>query len=73
MGKKARNAGKKVSKTCDKPATTKSVCPTGGRITLVERWIDSDIDIDLYRPLNKKERAMMARHRNGFVANVHTV
>ena len=25
MGRKARNAGKKASKTCNKPATTKSV------------------------------------------------
>ena len=35
MGKKARNAGKKPSKTCDKLATAKSVNPNGkiGRVS----------------------------------------
>jgi len=37
MGKKSRNAGKKSSKTCDKPATAKSMhCKKGG-ITWIKK------------------------------------
>lgn len=36
MGKKAKNAGKKASKTCDRPATEKSVHCKKGVIKKVE-------------------------------------
>ena len=32
MGQKSRNAGKKKSKTCDKPATSKSICGRGLKV-----------------------------------------
>ena len=36
MGQKAKNAGKKQSKTCNKLATCKSVSYTGGRPRVLE-------------------------------------
>jgi len=37
MGKKARNAGKKSSKTCDKPATAKSMHCQKGKINWIKK------------------------------------
>jgi|TARA_R100000479_G_scaffold176230_1_gene129732 hypothetical protein len=37
MGKKARNAGKKSSKTCDKPATAKSMHCKKGEINWIKK------------------------------------
>jgi len=45
MGQKAKNAGKKQSKTCNKPATSKSVSYTGGRAKVVKKsYVYSLID-----------------------------
>jgi len=41
MGKKARNAGKKSSKTCDKPATAKSSHCKGTKA----KWLNKAIRI----------------------------
>ena len=37
MGQKAKNAGKKISKTCDKLATDKSIKATGKKKHLISR------------------------------------
>ena len=43
MGQKAKNAGKKQSKTCNKLATCKSVSYTGGRPRVVKKTYVYDL------------------------------
>ena len=51
MGQKAKNAGKKNSKTCNKLATTKSVNCSGGRMKL--KCIESHFAIHTFPEENK--------------------
>jgi len=45
MGQKAKNSGRKKSKTCDKLADTKSVKATGCRLKIIDVEPDNEADI----------------------------
>lgn len=70
MGQKAKNAGKKVSKTCDKLATAKSINPTGCRLKTVEiiandlNHIEAERELDNIRKTHHSKRFSGVRPLN---------
>tara|TARA_R110002020_G_scaffold474331_1_gene705342 strand:+ start:1142 stop:1462 length:321 start_codon:yes stop_codon:yes gene_type:complete len=66
MGKKARNAGTKKSKTCDKLATAKSVNPNGkiGRVSKKTTYYMGDEEIFEMEKTTKSQGRIFRMSRN---------
>ena len=71
MGKKAKNAGKKQSKTCDKPANSRRLKCSGARIKLIQVLNDDEIGQLLFND-KKSQMLCKSKHKN-YGVNSHKI